>query len=76
MHICNDISNNLFQIPTSCAKIDNFWKYYNYVKANNILLQKEGNKLYKENKKLKYKLQTYLLKNSNMLALRSINSFL
>ncbi|PBC26104.1 dynein regulatory complex subunit 2 [Apis cerana] len=63
-------------IPTSCAKIDNFWKYYNYVKANNILLQKEGNKLYKENKKLKYKLQTYLLKNSSMLALRSINSFL
>ncbi|XP_043796946.1 dynein regulatory complex subunit 2 [Apis laboriosa] len=63
-------------IPISCAKIDNFWKYYNYVKVNNILLQKEGNKLYKENKDLKYKLQTYLLKNSNMLALRSINSSL
>ncbi|XP_031773508.1 dynein regulatory complex subunit 2 [Apis florea] len=63
-------------IPTSCAKIDNFWKYYNYIKVNNILLQKEGNNLYKENKKLKYKLQTYLLKNSSMLALRSINSSL
>lgn len=53
------IPNKLFQIPESCAKVNNFWEYYNYIKGNNILLKKQTNELCRENKKLKCKLQIY-----------------
>ncbi|CAD1469321.1 unnamed protein product, partial [Heterotrigona itama] len=46
-------------IPESCAKVENFWQYYNYIKGNNILLKRQNNELCRENKKLKCKLQVY-----------------
>ncbi|XP_048264977.1 dynein regulatory complex subunit 2 [Bombus terrestris] len=54
-------------IPESCAKISNFWEYYNYTKVNNIMLRKESNKLCRENKKLKHKLQAYFLVDSGLI---------
>ncbi|KOX74625.1 Coiled-coil domain-containing protein 65 [Melipona quadrifasciata] len=54
-------------IPESCAKVNNFWEYYNYIKGNNILLKKQNNELCRKNKKLKCKLQMYFSVDSSML---------
>ncbi|XP_043520100.1 dynein regulatory complex subunit 2 [Frieseomelitta varia] len=54
-------------IPESCAKVNNFWEYFNYIKGNNILLKKQTNELCRENKKLKCKLQIYFSVDSGML---------
>ncbi|CAL7948712.1 unnamed protein product [Xylocopa violacea] len=62
------------KVPESCSKVSNLWKYYNYIKVNNIVLKNESNKLCIENKKLKHKLQSYLTTNSGILALHPIAS--
>ncbi|XP_076750547.1 dynein regulatory complex subunit 2 [Xylocopa sonorina] len=61
-------------VPESCAKVNNLWKCYNYIKVNNIVLKNESNKLCIENKKLQHKLQSYLTTNSGILALHPIAS--
>lgn len=62
----------LFQMRRSCNKINKFWKQYNYMEADNILLKKESEKLYLEYKKLKYKLQEYVITASGMPVLQSV----
>ncbi|XP_054016777.1 dynein regulatory complex subunit 2 [Hylaeus anthracinus] len=48
-------------IPSSCSTIDTFWKQYNHITANNILLKRTHKKLCLENKRLRYKLRGYLV---------------
>ncbi|XP_076684371.1 dynein regulatory complex subunit 2 [Andrena cerasifolii] len=59
-------------MPRSCNKINKFWKQYNYMEADNILLKKESGKLYLEYKKLKYKLQEYVTTASGISVLQSV----
>ncbi|KAL6441033.1 hypothetical protein ACFW04_003417 [Cataglyphis niger] len=42
-------------------KLENFWKQFNYIKADNIFMKKECDKLSFENKQLRNTLRTYLL---------------
>ncbi|KAF3423455.1 hypothetical protein E2986_10533 [Frieseomelitta varia] len=62
-------------IPESCAKVNNFWEYFNYIKGNNILLKKQTNELCRENKKLKCKLQIYFSVDSGIVTNINFESF-
>lgn len=42
-------------------KLEKFWEQFNYIKADNIFMKKECNKLSFENKQLRNTLRTYLI---------------
>ncbi|XP_015434248.1 PREDICTED: coiled-coil domain-containing protein 65-like [Dufourea novaeangliae] len=56
------------------SKTDQFWKQYNYIAADNILLRKGCNMLSLENKRLSCKLQTHVVAICGIPAMHSIVS--
>ncbi|CAL1689109.1 unnamed protein product [Lasius platythorax] len=56
------------------VKLDNFWKQFNYIKADNIFMKKECDKLSFENKQLRNTLRTYLLTVSRTPTARPLTS--
>ncbi|KAM0732414.1 Dynein regulatory complex subunit 2 [Formica fusca] len=64
---------------TSCMsepfdKLENFWEQFNYIKADNIFMKKECDKLSFENKQLRNTLRTYLLTVSKTPTARPLTS--
>ncbi|XP_032675636.1 dynein regulatory complex subunit 2 [Odontomachus brunneus] len=64
---------------TSCMsepfdKLEKFWEQYNYIKADNIFMKKECDKLSFENKQLRNTLRTYLITVSRTPAARPFTS--
>lgn len=55
-------------------KLENFWKQFNYIKADNIFMKKECDKLSFENKQLRNTLRTYLLTVSKTSTARPLTS--
>ncbi|XP_012219705.1 dynein regulatory complex subunit 2 isoform X2 [Linepithema humile] len=64
---------------TSCMsepfdKLEKFWEQFNYIKADNIFMKKECDKLTFENKQLRNTLRTYLLAVSRAQTARPLTS--
>lgn len=55
-------------------KLENFWEQFNYIKADNIFMKKECDKLSFENKQLRNTLRTYLLTVSKTSTARPLTS--
>lgn len=55
-------------------KLEKFWEQFNYIKADNIFMKKECEKLTFENKQLRNTLRTYLLAVSRTQTARPLTS--
>lgn len=65
---------SLSQMSEPFDKLEKFWEQYNYIKADNIFMKKECDKLSFENKQLRNTLRTYLITVSRTPAARPFTS--
>ncbi|KAG7208915.1 hypothetical protein KM043_015095 [Ampulex compressa] len=61
LHDMEDTESSPRRMSEPFDKLENFWEQYNNIKADNIMMKRECNKLSFENKQLRQTLRTYLI---------------